>query len=215
TDPHILTVGVADLPYLSNFTDLEALARETDVRLVRVAGPTTEHFEAFILPGTKNTVQALRFIRSRGIDNVAERVVSDGGTIVGLCGGYQMLGTTILDPYHVESDERAVNGLGLLKAVTVFAQRKVVVQVTGVHRASGCGVRGYEVHMGRTETADVPLLNVRTADQQEWRPDGSIGRDGRILGSYVHGLFDEAPFRRVFLNGLRIARGWATLETVD
>ena len=207
-----LTVGVADLPYLSNFTDLDGLAREPDVRLVRVAGPTPEHFDAMILPGTKSTAQALRFIRTRGIDDVVTRVLAEGGVIVGLCGGYQMLGERIQDPYQVESSNSEVKGLGLLDAVTTFGRRKVTVQVTGVHRASGCHVEGYEVHMGRTETAAVPLLDIRSAGEQESRPDGAVGQDGRILGSYVHGLFDGAVFRRVFLNGLRQSRGWVPLS---
>ena len=207
-----LRIGVVDLPYLSNFTDLEALAREPDVRLVRLAGPTDQRLDALILPGTKNTAESLRFVRERGLAAVAEHVVGRGGTVVGLCGGYQMLGRRILDPLGVESSTPELEGLGFLDATTVFARDKTTVQVFGHHRESGCNIEGYEVHMGRTEVHRAqPLLDLRVASDQPFRPEGAVRADGLVLGTYVHGLFDSAPFRRVFLNGLRAVRGWAPL----
>lgn len=213
SSPQTLRIGIADLPYLSNFTDLDALAREPDVRLVRVSGRTDQTLDALILPGTKSTVQGLRFVRERGIEQVARDVLVGGGTVVGLCGGYQMLGRTIQDPYGVESPDRETEGLGLLDAVTVFERTKVTVQVSGVHRQSGCRVEGYEVHMGRTETGGLqPLLEVRSPVDKACRPEGAMDRDGRIFGTYVHGLFDAPGFRRFFLNRLRLTRGWTPLQ---
>ncbi len=207
-----LLIGVADLPYLSNFTDLDALARESDVRLVRLSGPTTQRLDALIFPGTKNTAEGLRFVRERGLGAVAERVVGHGGTVVGLCGGYQMLGRRILDPLGVESSHPELEGLGLLDATTVFARDKVTVQVSGRHRESGCAIEGYEVHMGRTEVHQAePLLDLRSASDHGLRAEGAVRADGLVLGTYVHGLFDSAPFRRAFLNGLRAVRGWSPL----
>ena len=215
-DGEILQLGVADLPYLSNFTDLDALAREPDVRLVRLDGPTDRHLDALILPGTKNTVEALRFVNGRGLAVLAHRTVERGGTVVGLCGGYQLLGRRVQDPYGIESSAREVTGLGLLEATTVFGRRKVTVQVSGRHRESGHPVAGYEVHMGRTEVQDVqPLLEVRSVSEAAWRPEGAITQDGLVIGTYVHGLFDSAPFRRFFLNRLRAARGWPPLGLTD
>jgi adenosylcobyric acid synthase len=209
-------IGVADLPYLANFTDLDALAREPDVHLVRVDGPTDQPLDALILPGTKNTALALRFVRERGIDDIVQRVWRDGGSVIGLCGGYQLLGRKILDPYGVESSDRDMEGLGLLGAVTVFERTKVTIQVSAVHRQSGCRIEGYEVHMGRTETSGAaPLLDVRSEGDEAPRPEGAVSSDGRILGTYVHGLFDAPEFRRVFLNHLRSGRGWAPLATVQ
>jgi adenosylcobyric acid synthase len=205
-----------DLPYLANFTDLDALAREPDVQLLRVNRATDQSFDAIILPGTKNTAHGLRFLQERGIARVLRRVLAEGGAVVGLCGGYQMLGRRILDPNGVESSYREIEGLGLLDAVTIFERTKVTVQVSGVHRASGCRIEGYEVHMGRTETRDVvPLLEVSSACDTAPRGEGAVSLDGRVMGTYVHGLFDAPAFRRVFLNGLREARGKPPLEPIE
>ena len=211
-DTHVLTIGVVDLPYLANFTDVDALMRESDVRLVRVSESTATRFDALILPGTKNTGQALEFVRRRAIDAIITRAVADGAVIVGLCGGYQMLGRKILDPHRVESRVCEIEGLALLDAVTVFERSKVTRQVTGVHRESGCHIEGYEVHMGRTETTASPLLNIRAQGEEALRPEGAVGHDGRVIGSYVHGLFDAPAFRRMFLNQLRAIHGWEPLR---
>ncbi|MBM4132862.1 MAG: cobyric acid synthase [Nitrospira sp.] len=208
-----LTIGVVDLPAISNFTDFDALACEPDVRLVRVVGPITEPLDALIFPGTKNTAAALRFVKDRKLHLVARQVLAAGGKIVGLCGGFQLLGKRILDPDLVESSEGELEGLGLLPVTTSFARDKVTVGVSGRHPASGCPVEGYEVHMGRTslDAGAVPWLEVRAEGEAALRPEGASSEDGLVLGTYVHGLFDAVAFRRVFLNGLREVRGWAAL----
>jgi cobyric acid synthase CobQ len=215
-DPRLLTIGVADVPYLANFTDLDALAREPDVRLVRLTGQTDVTLDAVILPGTKHTVGGLRFLRERGLDRLLHRVLADGGTIVGLCGGYQMLGRRIRDEDAVESQSRDVEGLGLLDVVTAFARTKVTLQVTGVHHGSGCRIEGYEVHMGRMAVGSAaPLLAVKAAAEADLRPEGAASEDGRIMGTSVHGLFDGSEFRRMFLNRLRAARGWPPMQETE
>ncbi|MFM8551748.1 MAG: cobyric acid synthase [Nitrospiraceae bacterium] len=208
-----VTIGVADVPAISNFTDFDALALEPDVRLVRVSGPVSHQLDALIFPGTKNTEEALRFVKARKLDQVARQVLNAGGTVVGLCGGYQVLGKQIVDQERVESSERELDGLGLLDVVTYFAKDKVTLGVSGRHLASGCPVEGYEVHMGRTSLGPgvVPWLEVRTAGETTMRPEGACSKDGHVLGTYVHGLFDAPAFRRLFLNGLREARGWTPL----
>ena len=212
-DPTVLTIGVADVPAISNFTDFDALAREPDVELVRVTGMTDRRLDALIFPGSKNTAKALRFLKTRAIDLAARRVLAEGGTVVGLCGGFQMLGTKILDPAGIESAEVELQGLALLDTVTTFEPEKVTVEVTGVHRATGCPVRGYEVHMGRTQLGKTvaPLLEVRRAGQKEQLEEGAVSGDGKVFGTYLHGLFDAPTFRRLFLNRLREARGWPSL----
>jgi adenosylcobyric acid synthase len=208
-----LTIGIADLPFLSNFTDLDALARERDVRLVRVDGSKEVELDALILPGTKNTPEALKFVRRQRIDRVIDRVLHQGGTIVGLCGGYQMLGRDLLDPDCIESSEPRLRGLGLLDVVTTFAPTKVTVQIHGVHPESGSRVEGYEVHMGRTQTGHVaPLLEIYGPEDDRPRFEGAVSVDQRVMGSYVHGLFDAPEFRGWFLNRLRARRGWASLD---
>ncbi|TAJ25082.1 MAG: hypothetical protein EPO64_08655, partial [Nitrospirae bacterium] len=188
--------------------------REPDVQLVRVTEATSQSFDALIFPGTKNTAEALRFIKAKGLDQVARRVLAGGGTVIGLCGGFQVLGKKILDPEGVESGAPELDGLGLLDVVTSFASKKITVGVTGVHLETGCPVEGYEVHMGRTNlgTGAVPLLEVQTAGESGKRKDGAVSGDGRVFGTYVHGLFDAPSFRRLFLNRLRTARGWSPLE---
>jgi len=209
-----LIIGVADVPAISNFTDFEALSREPDVRLVRLDGMTSLQLDALIFPGTKNMPLALKFVKARGLDQVAKRVMADGGTVIGLCGGYQILGKRILDPHGVESSAPELKGLGLLEVVTSFGREKVTVRVTGLHRQTGCPVDGYEVHMGQTSLQDgvAPLLMVKTAGGSVERAEGAVSNDGRAMGTYVHGLFDAPLFRRMFLNRLRQARGWSPLE---
>jgi len=208
-----LTIGVADLPALSNFTDLEPLGREPDVRLLRLKAETDEPLDALIVPGTKVTVEALRFMRASGLDRTAGRVAAAGGLVVGLCGGYQILGRLIRDPFGVESTEREAKGLGLLDVVTSFARRKVLVQASGRHRETGCRVRGYQVHCGRTRVGPgiTPLLDLEKPDGSLRWAEGAVSADGLVWGTYLHGLFDEPEFRRTFLNRLRAVRGWAPL----
>ncbi|MDE3018873.1 MAG: cobyric acid synthase [Nitrospirota bacterium] len=208
-----LLLGVADVPAISNFTDVDALALEPDVRVVRVSGPIAHPLDALIFPGTKNTAEALRFVKARKLDLVARQVLAAGGTVVGLCGGFQLLGNKIVDQDEVESSEVELAGLGLLDVTTSFAREKVTVGVSGRHRASGCSVEGYEIHMGRTSlgAGAQPWLEVRTAGETTVRPEGASSQDGLVFGTYVHGLFDAQDFRRFFLNGLREVRGWAPL----
>lgn len=210
----IVTIGVVDLPCLSNFTDFEALAFEPDVCLWRIAGSIDSPPDVLIFPGTKNTPQALRFVRDRRLDRLARRVLDTGGTVLGICGGYQILGRRILDPNGVESAERELEGLHLLNVETTFATEKITIPVVGVHRGFGASVHGYEVHMGRTVLRDgaTPFLDVRQPHESSYRPDGAMSPDARILGTYVHGLFDAPVFRRCFLNSIRERRKLPPLE---
>lgn len=212
-----LVIGVVDLPHLSNSTDLEALARTLDVRLIRVADASERPMDALIFPGTKHTVQALQFVKERGIDRVANRVLDDGGTVMGVCGGFQLLGRRILDPDLVESAESELPGLGLLDVVTIFEREKTTREVRGVHVETGCRIEGYEIHMGQTVIGrDMShFLEVRTHGETASRKEGAVSHHGRVIGTYVHGVFDAPAFRRVFLNQLRERRGWTSLPLVE
>lgn len=210
-----LVIGVADVPAISNFTDLDALVWEPDVELVRVTGMTSRKLDALIFPGSKNSAEALRFVKARAIDQVARRVLAEGGTVLGLCGGFQVLGKRILDPHRIESVEPELEGLGLLDVETTFEPEKVTVEVTGTHLETGSPVQGYEVHMGRTRLGSEvgPLLEVRRAGETTKHEEGAVSADGKVLGTYLHGLFDAPEFRRLFLNRLRTVRGWPPLES--
>ena len=133
---------------------------------------------------------------------------------MGLCGGYQLLGKRILDPYQIESTHKELMGLGLLDVETTFGPEKVTVQVTGIHRASGSPIEGYEVHMGRTVRGKgvEPLFDIQTFAGADVQTEGAVSDNGRVMGTYVHGVFDSSAFRRCFLNRLRSARGWSPVE---
>lgn len=209
----VLTVGVVDVPCLSNFTDFDALAYEPDVSLRRVIDGESLVPDLLVFPGTKHTIQALRLIRERGIDRLAQRVFERGGTILGICGGYQILGHHISDPERIESQREEAEGLGLLDVATVFHPRKVTVQVAGYHRPSKEPIDGYEVHMGQTSLGKgvQPFLEVKAPHESSCHPEGAMTGDGHICGTYVHGLFDQPGFRRYLLNVLRSRRGWFPL----
>lgn len=211
--PDHLVIGVADVPAISNFTDFDALAQEPDLRLVRLAHPPAFPLDALVFPGSKNTAQALRFVKERGLDEAAQQVRRRGGIVLGLCGGFQLLGRRICDPEGVESSLPELDGLGLLDVTTTFASDKVTVGVVGRHLESGCRIEGYEIHMGRTTLGPEvrSWLEVQAGEGAPMRPEGAVSADGLVLGSYVHGLFDAPDFRRCFLNRLRAARGWEPL----
>ena len=209
-----LQVAVVRLPFISNFTDLDALADEPDVN-VRYATKPDElaGAAAVVLPGTKSTIADLEWLRARGLDAAIVAAARAGTPVVGVCGGYQILGRRILDPGHVESRREAVEGLGLLDVVTTFAAAKRTVRVEGELLGGALGpagtpLRGYEIHMG--ESVPGPgagsLLRLRSAGGVA-HDDGVVSGDGVVCGSYVHGLFDDPELRGAFLNGLRSARG--------
>jgi cobyric acid synthase CobQ len=212
-----LVIGVADLPGISNFTDFDVLAAEPDVELLPVTQSTDRSLDALIFPGAKHTVTALRSVREQGLDRVAQHVLSTGGTVGGICAGYQLLGHTIRDPDRVESSHSAVNGVGMLPIDTTFAAPKIVEQVSGRHLSSGCAVVGYQVRMGR--------IGVRGPEKQflELSGDGTGGphyegislHGGRLFGTSVHGIFDQGPFRRWWLNTLRQQKGWTLLPDAE
>ena len=135
----------------------------------------------------------------------------------GICGGYQLLGRTIRDPQQLESPHNSMDGLGLLPIETVFAAPKIVEQTAGRHAASGCAVAGYQVRMGRTVVPleCQPFLELVDAQGAEHRPEGMSLHGGRLFGTYLHGLFDHALFRRWWINGLRASNGWNDLHDTE
>ncbi len=208
-----VVVGIVDVPGISNFTDFEALAGEPDVEVVRLHECTTRPLDALLFPGSKHTVTALQFVRAQGLDRLARRVLADGGTVGGICGGYQLMGDTIRDPDHVESSQDQVEGLGMLPVQTTFAAPKIVEQVSGRHRQSGCPIVGYQLRMGRIAVAPgaQPLLQLNGVSTAALRPEGMDREGGRLFGTSLHGIFDQTPFRRWWLNRLRRQKGWSAL----
>ena len=161
--------------------------------------------DVVIIPGSKSTIGDLSFLRAQGWDIDIAAHVRRGGHVLGLCGGYQMLGRRISDPDGVDGAPGEVEGLGLLDIETVMSGSKSTTIVSGRHAASGAAIEGYEIHMGRSSGADCtrPLLTIGE------RPDGAISRHGRVQGTYVHGLFTGDTFRKAWLAQLGIASSLA------
>ncbi len=205
TGPESIRIAVPLLPRIANFDDLDPLRLEPDVVLDMVAPgrPLPGDADLVLLPGSKATIADLAFLRAQGwhIDLAAH--VRRGGRVLGLCGGYQMLGTRLADPAGTEGPPDAVDGLGLLEVETVLAGDKTLVEVSGRHLASGAAVKGYEMHIGRTRGAALARPLLELIDEGGRRAEGAMSPDGRIAGCYVHGLFAADAFRRAFLAAIR------------
>ena len=197
-------VAVIRLPHISNFDEFAPFDAEPAVELRYVEGADDLGWpDVLILPGTKATMADLAWLRET---RLAERVVglaSSGAAVIGICGGYQMLGRRILDPLRVESAAAEMDGLGLLPVETTFAAEKTTVQVRGqvaaedgpLGRAGGSDVVAYEIHMGQSRVVDGPAEAAFVLEGE--RPDGQAR--GNVLGTYLHGVFDNAPVRRALL----------------
>lgn len=188
------------LSRIANFDDLDPLAAEPGVRLTMLGPGRAIPGDAglVILPGTKSTLGDLAFLRAGGWDVDLAAHVRRGGHVLGICGGYQMLGWTIRDPGGFDGVTGEVEGLGLLDVETTMSATKRTIRVAG--SALGQPVSGYEIHMGRTSGPDCMRPFAQIPD-----PDGAISRDGRIMGSYLHGLFADDRFRAGFLARLGVA----------
>jgi adenosylcobyric acid synthase len=197
------------LPRIANTDDLDPLRLEPGVSVVLVKpGEPLPVADLVLLPGSKATISDLAFFRAQGWDIDIAAHVRRGGRVLGLCGGYQMLGRSIADPEGVEGAPGTMPGLGLLDVETVLAGDKRVALVTAMHLPTGLGVGGYQIHLGCTVGPDRmrPLLDLGG------RTDGAVSPDGRIMGSYVHGMFASDGFRRAFLAGLGVSASGLSFE---
>ncbi len=209
-----IEIVVIHLPRIANFDDFDPLATEPGVRVRYVDGPEQVGSPAaIILPGTKSTVNDLAWLRTRGFAEVIQKHTQKGGAVVGICGGYQMLGEIVHDPQHVESKLDSAPGLGLLPIETVFAGDKATHQASAqvcngpgwFGKLEGQTVTGYEIHMGRTQSESSWLEIVERSGRSVQVADGATSADGRIWGCYVHGLFANQNLRRAWLESL----GWS------
>ena len=202
----VLRIAVPRLPRIANFDDLDPLTAEAGVELTIV--PAGEALpgdaDVILLPGSKATLADLAALRAEGWDIDILAHVRRGGLVVGLCGGYQMLGTRIADPEGIEGAPGEAPGLGLLDVETVMGGDKALAPVSGRDTVWGTPVAGYEMHIGRTTGAGTarPWLTL----DPDGRAEGARSPDGRVMGAYVHGLFAADGFRRAFLSGIREGR---------
>ena len=197
-----LRIAVIQHPRISNFTDFNVFGDA--VRFV--TRPPPDFPDAIILPGTKSTAADLRWLRERGFEPWLKRARAAGVEIVGICGGFQMLGRAILDPQHVESSQDSSEGLGFLDTATVFHEEKQTARIRGTHVASGHEVAGYEIHMGCTQANGETSPVFRISDRHGMTVDGYDGlqsSDGRVWGTYIHGVFDSRDFLNWWLERIR------------
>ena len=215
-EPRVV-VAVPRLPRIANFDDLEPLAAEPGVAVRFASRPETlADADVVVLPGSKTTVADLAWLRDRRLDGAIASAARDGRIVIGICGGYQMLGERLDDPDHVESDVASARGLGLLPVVTTFARTKTTRRVRGrvlpggpLDAAAGADVDAYEIHCGETVVrggAPVFALGERVGDAPA-AVDGR--RTGGVLGTYLHGCFSSGPLRRALLTAAAARRGVA------
>lgn len=210
--PAEIDIAVIRLPHIANFDDFDPLAAEPGVAVRYVQGPRElGRPHAIVLPGTKSTVADLAWLRASGLAEAVCAHAGRGGAVVGICGGYQLVGGAIRDPHGVESAAAEATGLGLLPVETTFAADKATFRVKArvlggpgwLGAAAGQDVDGYEIHMGRTVGGRRWLDLTHRNGQAAGLLDGAVSDDGRVWGCYLHGLFANAGLRRAWLDSLR------------
>ena len=215
-----LDVAVLRLPHISNFDDFAPFDSEPSVRLRYVEHAVELGWpDALIIPGSKSTVADLHFLRASGLDSRIVGLAAAGVPLLGICGGYQLLGERILDPHGVESPAPETPGLGLLPVETTFAlekrARQVRARVTARHGplagATGADISAYEIHMGHSRAApgapEEQMSAFSVADGDTAYPDGCLSDSGTIMGTYLHGLFQDQPVRHAFIAWLAHQKG--------
>ena len=199
---------------IANFDDLDPLAAEPGVRLtmLRSGAALPGDADLVILPGSKSTRGDLAYLRAQGWDVDLAAHVRRGGRVLGICGGFQMMGRVVRDPDGIEGPAGETEGLGLLDVETVMTPDKRLTETDAVHAGTGVAFRGYEIHIGATEGPD----RARPFAHVDGRPEGAVSADGRIAGSYLHGMFRDDDFRRAWLaaEGAR-SSDFAYGETVE
>ena len=219
-----IRIAVIQLPKISNFTDFDSLNAEKDVSVTYVQdGEALSAYDLIILPGSKNTAADMQWLRQSGMERHIQQALQQGIPIIGICGGYQMLGQWIHDPSHTESELVDIQGLGLLPIETIFSPKKMTSQVQGVcenlyfaGQTIACDkLDGYEIHMGQTTDTKAHVLHPICLTQRAGAAcrevHGSARADGLVWGTYMHGIFDNDGFRRCMLNALRLQKGLPAL----
>ncbi len=216
-----ISVKVLCLPHISNFTDFDCFDSEADVDLEYVKfGEKLGSPDILIIPGTKHTIGDLANLKEFGYAGPIKKLAANGTLIVGLCGGYQILGREICDRHGYESEDSHAGGLGLLDVMTEFNSKKIVSRVEAEPVAGaadflrkGQKFYGYEIHMGRTcylSGSARPLFKLKrinSAGGGRYILDGAINKGGNVIGTYIHGIFDNPHFRNALLNRIRKAKG--------
>ena len=196
-------VAVPVIRRIANFDDLDPLSQDPSFRvtLVKPGEPLPLDADLVLLPGSKSTIADLQFLREQGWDQDLMTLRRHGKAVIGLCGGYQMLGKYIHDPDGIEGIAGRVDGLGLLDIETTLTEQKTLTHTTGIETRTGAAISGYEIHLGQTTGADTaqPMVD-HIAGRDGKTADGAISPDGQVAGCYMHGLFASDTFRSAWLN---------------
>ena len=207
------------LPHISNFTDFDPLESEESVRVRYVApGEDLGYPDAVILPGTKTTIADMLVLQRSGMAEAIQNYMHAGGTVLGICGGFQMMGEYLADPEGIEGPDGRYKGLQLVPIRTVITPRKIARQreTSSQYPQMGLPISGYELHQGRTQL--VPPEEATSSSLKfdflfEDKSLGIVDTRQALWGTYLHGLFDNGPWRRAWLNCLRQQRGLSSLPT--
>ncbi len=215
-----IEIEVVCLPHISNFTDFNIFETQEDVSIKYITrGKSIGNPDMLIIPGSKNTIEDLLYLKESGLAKQIKAFADAGKLIVGICGGYQILGKKLYDPKGIECGITEIDGLGLLDIETVFEAEKVTTQVQGIineelpgpfKNLSGKTISGYEIHMGVSTLGQAakPLLTIRQRLGEEvLNAEGCISQGGNVMGTYLHGVFDEIDFTRTLLNTIRSQKG--------
>jgi adenosylcobyric acid synthase len=201
----LLKVVVPVLPRISNHTDFDPLRQhpQVDLQFVGLSDPIPPA-DLIILPGSKSVANDLNYLREYGWEKHLNKHLRYGGKIIGICGGFQMLGTCILDPEHVESTQEVIDGFGLFDMQTSLESEKTLANVSGYFGQNKGLIQGYEIHVGETSGAALK----KHAFVINGKPEGAISQDDQILGTYLHGIFESAEGCQALLN-------WAGLDQAE
>jgi adenosylcobyric acid synthase len=196
-------ISVLRLPRIANFDDLDPLNLEPDVTVTFIQSGELipADTQLVIVPGTKSTIADLAALRREGWDIDIRAHTRRGGMVLGLCGGYQMLGQKVHDPDGLEGPAGSVDGLGLLAVETTLVAEKTLTRVTGRHLPTGTPIAGFEIHLGKTKGPDCARPFAKLPEKR----DGAISENGRIMGTYLHGCFAGDEFRAAFLTAVGAA----------
>lgn len=208
-----IDIAVIRLPYMSNFTDFNALLLHDDISL-RFVNRKEElgSPDLIILPGSKSTIGDMEFLISSGIGDAIKNCKNNGTFVFGICGGFQMLGLKIMDEKMVETDKTFVEGLGLLHTITEFKEEKTTTLTKAIDNTFNLKLQGYEIHMGETKNLKGSYFAKIISQNNVEALEGAVSEDKKVFGTYLHGVFDSAEFTRALLNEIRKCKSLETIK---
>ncbi len=195
-----IKIACLQLSRISNFDDLNPLSQEPEVSvsMIKAGCRIPNDVDLIIIPGSKSTIDDLKFLKKNKWHLDLKKHLRLGKKILGICAGYQILGKEIIDDFLIESTSKNVKGLGLLNVVTKMEKKKKTIKVSAFHQETGQSFNGYEIHIGKTKGADC----IRAFSTIDGKKDGAISSNGLVMGSYIHGMFEDNKFRSIFLKKL-------------